>query len=196
MLTKKGENTRKHIIRISANLFNHKGYAGTSMSDILDAAGYSKGALYRTFSDKEELSKEAFKYNFSVIEKTVSDAMDKEKTGKGKLFALTSFYSNGKIGKYLQGGCPILNTAIEADDTNPDLNHLVQKAFSSYRKKVEEAIRFGMEAGEFDKTLNYKEVATFIVSTIEGSVALTKVYKDGKLMHSNMKLLKAYIDKL
>lgn len=196
MLTQKGENTRNHIIRTSASLFNHKGYAGTSMSDILDAAGYSKGALYRTFTDKEELSKEAFKYNFSVIEKAVSDAMDLENTGKGKLFALTSFYSQGKVSQFLKGGCPILNTAIEADDTDPELNHLVQKAFSSYRRKVEEAIRFGMEKGEFSDLSDHKEIATFIVSAIEGSVVLAKAYKDGALMQSNMKHLENYINRL
>lgn len=196
MLTQKGEQTRQHIIRTSASLFNQKGYAGTSMSDILETAGYSKGALYRTFKDKEELSQEAFKYNFSVIRKAVSDAMDSKVTAKEKLSALFSFYEEGKVGQFLEGGCPILNTAIEVDDTNPALNKLVQNAFSMYRNKVEEALLFGISSGEFNKNLKCQEVATFIVSTIEGSVALAKAYKDGSIMPSNMKHLRLYIENL
>ena len=51
----KAERTRQLIVQEAAVLFNQKGYAGTSMDDIMRATGLSKGGLYGNFKKKEDL---------------------------------------------------------------------------------------------------------------------------------------------
>lgn len=41
---KKGDRTREHIIMKSAAIFNQRGYAGTSLNDIIADTGIKKGA--------------------------------------------------------------------------------------------------------------------------------------------------------
>src|SRR6266436_2118879 len=60
----KGQETKQEIVRKAAHLFNQKGYAGTSLSDLMDATGLQKGGIYRHFSGKEELATEAFDYSW------------------------------------------------------------------------------------------------------------------------------------
>ena len=50
------EATKELIISKSADLFNTQGYKATSLSDITKATGYTKGAIYRHFENKEDFN--------------------------------------------------------------------------------------------------------------------------------------------
>ena len=52
---RKGEESRARIIDAAEKLFARKGYAATSVQDILDALGISKGGFYHYFDTKMEL---------------------------------------------------------------------------------------------------------------------------------------------
>lgn len=51
----KGNLTRQKIIEKSMQLFSVKGYFHTSVSDIVKAAGLTKGGLYGHFRNKQEI---------------------------------------------------------------------------------------------------------------------------------------------
>jgi AcrR family transcriptional regulator len=53
----RAERTRNLILDAAAEVFEARGFAGASLSDILARAGVTKGALYFHFSSKEELAK-------------------------------------------------------------------------------------------------------------------------------------------
>jgi TetR/AcrR family transcriptional repressor of nem operon len=193
MYTEKGERTRQHFIEVSADLFNKKGYAGTAISEILDAAGYSKGALYRTFVDKDELSLEAFKYNLGKLQRGLIQNVHSKKSAISKLLAIPDFYINNRVEQIIPGGCPILNTAIEVDDTNPHMNEVVKQAFSSWKNLIIEIVDMGKSNNEFNQELNAEELAFYIVATIEGSITLAKTFKQNYILNNNMKRLKKNI---
>jgi AcrR family transcriptional regulator len=54
-LTRKGEQTREHILDTALQLFQTQGYEATTMRDIASVAGSSLGLTYRYFDHKEEL---------------------------------------------------------------------------------------------------------------------------------------------
>lgn len=47
--------TRHALIGAARGLFGEQGYAGTSVSDVVETAGVTKGALYHHFRDKDDL---------------------------------------------------------------------------------------------------------------------------------------------
>jgi AcrR family transcriptional regulator len=49
------ERTRGALLRAASRLFCRRGLEGTSIDEIADAAGYTKGAFYANFKSKEEL---------------------------------------------------------------------------------------------------------------------------------------------
>jgi len=61
----KAEKTRQFIIEKTAPIFNKKGYAATSLADITEATGLTKGSIYGNFENKEEVVIEALRYNVS-----------------------------------------------------------------------------------------------------------------------------------
>ena len=56
----KAEKTRQFIIEKTAPIFNKKGFAGTSLSDMTEATGLTKGSIYGNFADKDEVAMAAF----------------------------------------------------------------------------------------------------------------------------------------
>ncbi|WP_424991811.1 TetR family transcriptional regulator [Paenibacillus turpanensis] len=64
---KKGEQTRRHIISKSAELFNLQGYAGVSLNEITNATGFQKGGIYKHFVNKDEIAMEAFEYAAETV---------------------------------------------------------------------------------------------------------------------------------
>jgi AcrR family transcriptional regulator len=56
--TDRGSATRQHILTVAGEQFLTHGYAGTSLSDLIRAAGITKGAFYHHFPSKEALAVE------------------------------------------------------------------------------------------------------------------------------------------
>src|SRR6266571_4275118 len=63
---RKGEQTRREIIRRAAPIFNQKGYDGTALSDLMRATGLKKGGIYRHFGSKQELAGKAFDHAWKL----------------------------------------------------------------------------------------------------------------------------------
>jgi AcrR family transcriptional regulator len=49
------QETREHVLAAAARVFARRGFHATSLEAIADEAGYSRGAVYYNFADKEEL---------------------------------------------------------------------------------------------------------------------------------------------
>src|SRR6266571_5170059 len=54
--TEKGEATRRNLLEVAAAAFAEKGYAGTSLNDVIKGAGVTKGGFYFHFPSKEALA--------------------------------------------------------------------------------------------------------------------------------------------
>lgn len=193
-LTEKGIRTRNHFIAVSAELFNHYGYAGTSVDAILDKAGYSKGALYRTFKDKEEIAEEALKFNLRALKTRMLGEMEKETTAKRKLNAMFRLYTDVILGRVFPKGCPLLNTAVEVDDTNDQMRMMVSNAFDAWKEQIRAILKEGIKNNEFDQNMDIGQVPDFIIATIEGSIAISKAQKNPSIVVNNIKMLKQILN--
>src|ERR1700712_3584949 len=136
----KAEKTRQYIIEQSAPLFNTKGIAGTSMSDIMSVTKMAKGGLYGNFESKEDLAYSIVDYNLQMLADALGRAVAKAGTAKEKLFAYLDFFSK-PLAFPVEGGCPILNFGVEADDTNPVIKEKVKNLISIAQTKAAVIIR-------------------------------------------------------
>ena len=108
----KGERTRQEIVRSAAPLFNTKGYEGTSLSDLMTATGLQKGGIYRHFASKEELAAEAFDYAWGKAVSGRLDGVGDLSNSVDRIKKMIANFVERRAG-LVEGGCPLLNTAIE-----------------------------------------------------------------------------------
>ncbi|QHS55818.1 TetR/AcrR family transcriptional regulator [Mucilaginibacter sp. 14171R-50] len=189
----KAERTRQFIIEQSAPLFNTKGVAGTAMSDIMEATKMAKGGLYGHFESKEALSCAVVDYCLTSLSEKIAAAMNKEKTAKGKLFAYLDFLSNPD-NPPLQGGCPMINFGMEADDTNAVINEKVRKGMEWSVKRVTNVIIEGIGTGEFHASWNAREFAIKLFTMMEGAIMIARVMGNNHNIGTIIKMLKAEIE--
>ncbi len=192
----KAEKTKQFIIEKTATLFNTKGYMATSLSDITEATGLTKGSIYGNFRNKDEIALEVYKYNSSVLGENMARSLSQEfPTTIDKLYAFVSFYrKNWKI-VFEEGGCPLMNAATEADDTFPDLRKQVAKSFEVWIHNISEVIKDGQENGEVHKEINAEEFGSLFIMTVEGGILLSKTTGDEKYINLALDRILLIIDK-
>jgi hypothetical protein len=94
------------------------------------------------------------------------------------------------------GGCPILNTAVESDDTHPLLRIHVQEAVNSIRALIASIVELGIRQGELADITDREQVATIVLATIEGAIMMSKLYGNDIYLDRAIEHLHQYIDSL
>jgi TetR/AcrR family transcriptional regulator, transcriptional repressor for nem operon len=192
MLTKAAK-TKQHIIEMAAPIFNTKGYAATSMADILQATGLAKGGIYGSFAGKDEIAVHAFEYAFESLVNALRSKIKQQPTATGKLLAILKFYHNYTIKPHIEGGCPLLNTSVDADDNIPFLKQRAAAALQLMLGSLRNIIKKGVENGEFKKTLDVKKEAAFFFAVIEGGIMMAKVSDQPARLNSLLTGLKQHV---
>jgi TetR/AcrR family transcriptional regulator, transcriptional repressor for nem operon len=192
----KAERTRQFIIEKTAHLFNTKGYAGTSLSDIEKVTGLTKGSIYGNFANKDEIAVAAFKHNISLVTSEIKNEILAREGIIDKLLVYPATYRNFFKYSYLDGGCPILNTSTEADDTHPVLRKAVRAVVNSWRASLESLIKEGIEKKEIRKDVKAEVFSTLMVALIEGAVMMAKLNNDRVALNISMDYLEKMIKDL
>jgi len=189
---RKGEQTRREIIRKAATIFNQKGYDGAALSDLMRATGLEKGRIYRHFASKEALAAEAFDYAWretfdSRIRglDTISNTVDRLKQ-----FVANFVERRGVI----PGGCPLLNTAIDTDDGNPVLRARARKALRGWRSYVISMIRAGIKGREIRPRMDPKMLASLIIGSLEGAIMLCRLEGNAEALRAVQAHLQNYLE--
>jgi TetR/AcrR family transcriptional regulator, transcriptional repressor for nem operon len=169
----KGELTRQRIIELAAPLFNQRGFEGCSMQDILEATGLKKGGVYRHFSSKEELAAEAFRYSLSQAVKIRTPPADPSRTAVDLLREVIEQFVEKP--SPIPGGCPILNTAIDADDGNPVLRQLAREGLKSWRSRISHIVREGISRKDIRDDVEPRALANTIIATLEGALMMSRL---------------------
>jgi TetR/AcrR family transcriptional regulator, transcriptional repressor for nem operon len=171
----RSERTRQLIIESAAPIFNKKGYAGTSISDLTTATGLTKGSIYGNFKDKDDVAVHAFQHNIDLIFDFFSKELKAAGSTQDKLLAYPRSFR--KIYRMIlsYGGCPILNTAVEADDTHAVLRKMAVDVLAKWKKSIVTLITDGIEEGVIDPATNAQKSAEIIIALMEGGSVLSKV---------------------
>ncbi len=179
----KSERTRQFIIEKTAPIFNEKGYAGTSISDLTDATGLTKGSIYGNFENKDAVAVAAFDYNFQLVVSHIRSRVSVCEGSIEKLLVYPAIYREFLTIPFLQAGCPVANTALEADDTHPELKERAAAGLQLWRDSLERILVTGMEKGELRPEVNVTEAVAVIAGLIHGAVLQAKL--SGKLQYLN-----------
>jgi TetR/AcrR family transcriptional repressor of nem operon len=174
---RKGEQTRREIIRKAAPIFNQKGYDGAALSDLMKATGLEKGGIYRHFESKQELAGEAFDHAWKLALDARFEGTQEIPNTVDRLKQVVRNFSERRAG-LVPGGCPLMNTAIDSDDGNPQLRAKARQALSLWLDRLQAIAEEGRQRGEVRSEVDSTELAILIVSTLEGSFMIRRLQKN------------------
>lgn len=200
----KSEKTRQFIIEKAASLFNRKGYSGTSMSDLMEATGLSKGGIYGNFRRegldktgvKEEIAIAAFEHAVHTVYKAIGERTAVIDNALDKLKAVVYFYRERILDPPVEGGCPIQNTAVEADDANPWLHDKVRAAVEEWQHRIIRTLEKGREKGEVKPGVDVEEFAILFIGMLEGGILLARTQRSARAFELMSRQLLELIENL
>ncbi|STD58925.1 Uncharacterized HTH-type transcriptional regulator yxaF [Empedobacter falsenii] len=182
MVMSKAEKTRQFIIEKTAPIFNRKGYAATSLADITEATGLTKGSIYGNFENKEEVVIEALRYNVSKRSGGLDEVISASQNPLDALIGMLEYHREKLMQVLKTGGCPMLNAATEADNHLDFLKNTVQRQFQGWQMKFIKVIEDGQAQGYFKKDISADNYAKEFIMLIEGGILLSGTLDDKKYM--------------
>ena len=173
---RKGEQTRREIIRKAAPIFNQKGYDGAALSDLMRATGLEKGGIYRHFESKQQLAGEAFEHAWKMAMDARFEGTQEIPNTVDRLKRIVRNFRDRRAG-LVPGGCPLLNTAIDSDDGNPRLRAKARRALTWLLDHLQSIAEEGRKRSEVRSDVDSAKLATLIASTLEGSLMVSRLQR-------------------
>ncbi|MEM7335366.1 MAG: TetR/AcrR family transcriptional regulator [Chloroflexota bacterium] len=143
------KNGRDEIVRVARELFYTKGYETTSVSNILDAAGMSRGAFYHHFESKQTLLVAIIDVIAAELNTAVDVAMQDDSLTAVERYQQLVYAVNA----YQETDGVVMSRIWLAtqDEQNLRLMHyLRQTVFQSFGPKLASILKQGVGEGEFD----------------------------------------------
>lgn len=174
--TGRGRASRERIVDRAAELVAERGVAGTSLDEVLAAAGASKSQLYHYFAGRDELVEAAVARRCTHVLSELTQALGNVATLAELEAALAGF-----VAAYEQQGmpgCPIGSLASEVAERNDGARLRVAAAFDTWEGLVSGALGRMRERGELRADASPGVLATALLASIEGGLLLSQTRKD------------------
>jgi len=194
-MTTKAERTTAYIIETVAPIFNKHGYVGTSMSDLTEATGLTKGALYGNFENKEALALAAFEYNSVRLLQAIDEKLNTNGSAFKKLAMLTNFYRHYDDFTNELGGCPVLNVGVDAQFNNPALAGAARETARTIEGKIALVLENGVNNNELKLPVTPLQFAKQLYTMIQGAIAMATITQDRKYLINTVAYLEVLIKK-
>jgi AcrR family transcriptional regulator len=192
----RSETTRQFIVEACAEVFNKKGFAATSITDLEKATGLTKGSIYGNFENKDSVAIAVFKYNAQNKMDLIAQEVSKGENYLEKVLAHIDVHEPSSKTPFTPGGCPFQNTAVETMYIQDHLRELAGEALLTWRNEIALLLNEGKEAGEFKKETDSSAVALHIISLIEGAALIAQSTGDMKLAETILKTAKNVVDQI
>ena len=168
-----GPATRQRLVESARYLFWERGFAGTSMADLLAHAKVNSGSFYHFFDSKEALLREVLEgYLVALHPMIVEPAYAATSEPIERIFAILEGYRERILMTDAQYGCPLGRLALEIDPENRPAHKLIAENFSGWI----DAIRDCLQAARLPASTDIEALATYVLATMEGGVMLSRSY--------------------
>ena len=168
-----GSVTRQRLIESARYLFWERGFAGTSMADLLAHAKVNSGSFYHFFDSKEALLREVLEsYLIALHPMIVEPAYAATTKPIERIFAILEGYRERIVMTDAQYGCPLGRLALEIDPENRPAHKLIAENFRGWI----DAVRDCLQAAKLPAGTDIEALATYVLATMEGGVMLSRSY--------------------
>jgi TetR/AcrR family transcriptional repressor of nem operon len=148
------------ILEKAANLFWEKGYAGTSVQDLVDHLGISRASLYNVYADKDALYMEALSRYQKVSQQAVREVFQNHPDVRKGLETL--FMGSAQVSDKHPAGCMMVNCTVERALEDEGIFSFLRKNKKAFLKVMKEYLASGVASGQLSSTLDLDAVAGYL----------------------------------
>jgi TetR/AcrR family transcriptional repressor of nem operon len=182
------------LLNSALDVIRAKGYAGTTVDDICQRAGITKGSFFHHFKSKDELAVAAAAYWTSQTEAYfAAAAYQKTKDPLDRLFGYLEFRGTILGGEIPEYTC-LLGTLIqETYGTHPEIRSACDRGLSSHIAALTGDIEAARQIYAPTARWSAEGVATFIQAVLQGSFIFAKARQSPEVVRENLAHLRRYL---
>ena len=182
--------TRQRLVESARHLFWERGFAGTSMADLLAHAQVNSGSFYHFFDSKEALLREVLEgYLVALRPMIVDPAYATTSKPIERIFAILAGYRERILMTDSQYGCPLGRLALEIDPENRPAHKLIAENFRGWIGAIRECLTDAALPADTD----IEALATYVLALMEGGVMLSRSYGSVEPFDQTVKALRDHI---
>jgi len=185
------DDKRAAILDAGAALMLRKGYHGTGIQKIVDAAGVPKGSFYNYFKSKEDFALAAMEFtSHDHIEGFETALTTGSPSPQQRIIdSYADMAAVYEASRNYTTGCFVGNLCQELADTNAAVAEKAEYLFRIYTSALARCIRSAQDAGEVNREADPDRLAEAIFNSWEGAILRMKSSR-------NIQPLNAFLDML
>lgn len=168
------KDTSARMIETTARLLQHRGYHGTSLSDILEASGAPRGSLYFHFPGGKnqlaiEATKTAVEETTAYLRQALADAATPARGVRAFMDAAAELMRRSDY----SFGCPVAPVVLDAPAELRELDELCRRTFERWIEMLRMSFA---DAGIAPRRA--ASLALLTVAAIEGALLISRAWRD------------------
>ncbi|HLA57186.1 MAG TPA: TetR family transcriptional regulator [Puia sp.] len=163
------------LLDTAETLFSQKGYDGTSVRDIAEAAGINTAMISYYFGSKEKLMEEIFERKSLNIKEKVADLLkDDSLDPLEKMYSLVDMFIEGILSRKTFHRILLCEQII---NQNPPIITMLDKLKTKNSEYINDLIRLGQKKGLFKKNIDIPMMTNTLIGTVSHTLVNMDFYK-------------------
>ncbi len=186
---------KENIIHESLRLFSLKGFSSTSITDILEATGASKGGFYNHFKSKEELFYAVLEHARRIWREKVLTGLDQADQPLDKICKILGNYRDLYLidSEDIPGGCIFITLAVELADKYPHLANEVNQGFTGFKAMLNNLLHNARKQGVLKGNTSTEAVTEMVFAGMLGASMMYSVDKSTENLRHTIDAIIQYL---
>jgi TetR/AcrR family transcriptional repressor of nem operon len=164
----------QEALNAAMSAFWERGYEATSMQDLLDAMGLTKGSLYKAFGDKHNLFLLSLQDYLDRLFETMKQSVDSGSDPVQSLSTLMGVVENLCCKQLTPKGCFAVNTVVELSQRDEKASEVLKRHLVRVEKLLAKLISSGQQSGDFRSDISAEHLAEALFVYIFGMLAQSR----------------------
>jgi len=185
--------TKKKIFTITQKLMLKKGYVATTIDEICDKAGLTKGSFFYYFKTKDQLGSDLLDYYWDELNKKMTTSVKPNEDPLGILFDFMDFVVKIYNTAEFDTSCLLGNFAQELSQTNEIIRKKCDNYLTMQIGRIRDLLDNAKKYHSVKKDLDTESLALSLIALIQGSILVAKSKKNKQVIKQSLKHYKIYL---
>lgn len=173
----------QRILSSAQGLILAKGFPATTIDEICDAAGVTKGGFYYHFESKHQLALALVEHHFDRLVAALAEGAHRTlEDPRSRVLAFVDHAAEVVRGPILRDGCVLGVLALDMAETNPEIRAAISARFSDLAAGLEGDLAAALRNASVAAPVDAGGLARQFLAVLEGSIILAKAHRDPELM--------------
>lgn len=178
--------TKRKLLDSGIALMRVKGFNATSVAEICEAAGTTKGGFFHYFASKEDIAKEAAAlFRQEQVRSYQAAGFLELPDPLDRVIGRLEFLKSSERTRHIYS-CLIGTLAQELSITHPDLRAIFQNTFEKMTKDLEADLTAAKASHAPDAPFDPAALASMFIAMFQGSLMVAKAAADNRVVIANI----------